>query len=314
MPTRATQAFFEHGAGHARVRAGEQPGGVKLHHFHVPQRQPGAQGHRQAVAALVAGGRVVLVHRRSAAGCKQYCLCAYEHVLAGSHVDEKHARQGTSVFGSDQLDCAVLLQPRDVARPDLLGEPVDDLDAGEVALVHRAVERLPGEGLLVNAAVGIAVEEAAELVFQLPDSFNGQSHQLPGEILIGKPLAALAEDQDVRVDARRNHCMTSTSTTSAKPTASNKAFGYTSRKPATISMIRSARLVRLNNQPCNPPASATMPTAAVKVTSAIEPQSAPARVLKDPVRRRPVPLGSSTNMNGTRKAGVVYFQHCSVVL
>src|SRR3989442_13942411 len=108
--------------------------------------------------------------------------------------------------------------------------------------------------------------------------------------------------------------MKSTSTTSAKPTASNKAFGYTSRKPATISMIRSARLVRLKSQPCKPPASATMPTAAVKLTSAIEPQSAPARVLKDPVRRRPVPLGSSTNMNGTRKAGVGYFQHCSVVL
>src|SRR5213595_4169931 len=79
-------------------------------------------------------------------------------------------------------------------------------------------------------------------------------------------------------------------------------------------MQRSHTGVRLKSQPCRPPASATMPTAAVKVTSAIEPQSAPARVLKDPVRRSPVPLGSSTNMNGTRNAGVVYFQHCSVVL
>src|SRR6266513_1251446 len=374
MPTRAAQPFFEHRAGHARVRAGEQPGGVDLHHFYVAQRQPRAPGHRQAVAALVAGGRVVLVHRRSAAGCQQDCLGAHEHVLAGSHVDEKHARQGASIPGSYQLDCTVLLQPRDAARPDLLGEPVDDLDACEVALVHGAVERLPGEGLLVDAAVGIAVEKAAELVFQLADPLNGQGHQLPGEVLVGKPLAAFdgvhevaldrvalcqrdvvaalhharaaafaeqafhgngdrqlgrrltgvqrgkkdgaarAEDQDVRVDARGNHCMTSTSTTSAKPTASNKAFGYTSRKPATTSMIRCARLVRLKSQPCNPPASATMPTAAVKVTSAIEPQSAPARVLKDPVRRSPVPLGSSTNMNGTRNAGVVYFQHCSVVL
>ncbi|MNC92169.1 hypothetical protein D3C83_85480 [compost metagenome] len=57
-----------------------------------------------------------------------------------------------------------------------------------------------------------------------------------------------------------------------------------------------------------------MPTAAVKVTSAIEPQSALASVLKEPVSRRPCPLGSSTNMKGTRNAGVVYFQHCSVVL
>ena len=73
-------------------------------------------------------------------------------------------------------------------------------------------------------------------------------------------------------------------------------------------------MVFLNSQPWNAPHSAMMPTAAVKVTSAIEPQSAFARVLVEPVRSSPVPLGSSTNMNGTRNAGVVYFQHCSVVL
>src|SRR5207253_99482 len=57
-----------------------------------------------------------------------------------------------------------------------------------------------------------------------------------------------------------------------------------------------------------------MPMAAVIVTMAIEPQFALPRVLNDPVSKSPVPLGSSTNMNGTRNAGVVYFQHCSVVL
>src|SRR5258708_13199747 len=70
----------------------------------------------------------------------------------------------------------------------------------------------------------------------------------------------------------------------------------------------------LKSQPCRPPASAAMPIAAVKVTSAIEPQSALPSVLIEPVSRSPVPLGSSTNMNGTRNAGAVYFQHCSVVL
>jgi len=40
-------------------------------------------------------------------------------------------------------------------RATLLGEAVHDLDAGEIALVHRAVEGLPGEGLLMNAAVGL---------------------------------------------------------------------------------------------------------------------------------------------------------------
>src|SRR5687768_11299587 len=85
-------------------------------------------------------------------------------------------------------------------------------------------------------------------------------------------------------------------------------------KPATISAQRSQDLVCRNSQPWKPPASARMPTAAVKVTKAIEPQSASPSVLNEPVSSSPWPLGSRTNMNGTRKAGVVYFQHCSVVL
>src|SRR5437764_2747778 len=73
-------------------------------------------------------------------------------------------------------------------------------------------------------------------------------------------------------------------------------------------------VVRRKSQPCKPPASATMPTAAVMVTSAIEGQFALPSVLNEPVSSNPVPLGASTNMNGTRNAGVVYFQHCSVVV
>ena len=33
----------------------------------------------------------------------------------------------------------------------------------------------------------------------------------------------------------------------------------------------------------------------------------------EPVRRSPWPAGSSTNTNGTRNAGSVYFHDCSVV-
>src|SRR5258706_8499630 len=81
-----------------------------------------------------------------------------------------------------------------------------------------------------------------------------------------------------------------------------------------MSIQRSQSGVFLKSQPCSPPASATMPTAAVKVTSASEPQSALPSVLNEPGSSKPVPLGSRTNMNGTRNAGLVYFQHCSVVL
>src|SRR5688572_30260858 len=80
-----------------------------------------------------------------------------------------------------------------------------------------------------------------------------------------------------------------------------------------ISIQRSGKVVLRNNQPCRPPASATMPIIAVTVTTATDPQSACARFLKDPPSSNPVPEGASTNMNGTRNAGAVYFQHCSVV-
>ena len=61
-------------------------------------------------------------------------------------------------------------------------------------------------------------------------------------------------------------------------------------------------------------ASAPMPTMAVNVTSAIDHQLAVASALVDPISSRPWPAGSSTNMNGSRKAGIVYFHDCSVVL
>jgi hypothetical protein len=65
-----------------------------------------------------------------------------------------------------------------------------NLDAGQVALVDRPVEALAGKGLLVEAAVGVAVEEAAELVLQLLDSFDGAFHQPPGQVLTRQPFAA----------------------------------------------------------------------------------------------------------------------------
>ena len=57
-----------------------------------------------------------------------------------------------------------------------------------------------------------------------------------------------------------------------------------------------------------------MPSAAVSVTCAIDRQFAVASAFVEPISSRPWPAGSSTNMNGTRNAGTVYFQHCIVVL
>ena len=105
-----------------------------------------------------------------------------------------------AVLGRDQRHRAMLLQPLDRPRPHLLHQPVDDLDAGEVALVHGAVEGLAGEGLAVQRAVGVAVEEAADLVLQLAHALDGLGHQRPGQLLVGQPLAALDGVHEVALD------------------------------------------------------------------------------------------------------------------
>src|SRR5688572_4321470 len=81
-----------------------------------------------------------------------------------------------------------------------------------------------------------------------------------------------------------------------------------------MNIQRSTTVVRRRPQPWKPTASAPMPTAQVNATSAIDHQLATASALVDPISSSPWPEGSSTNMKGTRNAGTVYFQHCSVVL
>src|SRR3954471_17612345 len=81
-----------------------------------------------------------------------------------------------------------------------------------------------------------------------------------------------------------------------------------------ISSQRSGEVVLRNNQPCTPAASAPMPIIAVALTSATSPHGATESFLNEPINSRPRPAGSSTNMNGTRNAGIVYFHDCNVVL
>src|SRR4051812_47379461 len=81
-----------------------------------------------------------------------------------------------------------------------------------------------------------------------------------------------------------------------------------------MNSTRSMGVVLRTAQPWKPAASAAMPIAAVMLTSAIDHQLALASAFDEPMSSRPCPLGSSTNMKGTRNAGTVYFQHCIVVL
>ena len=161
---------------------------------------PAAQGHRHAVAGLVARRRVESVHGRAAAGGEQHGLGLDQHVLAVAHVDQQHARDRAAIRRQDEFERAMLFEAIDVARPYLFGQAIDDLDPGQVALVHGAVEGLSGERLLMDGAVGIAVEKAAELVFELVNALDRAGHQRPGEILVRQPFAAFDGVHEVALD------------------------------------------------------------------------------------------------------------------
>jgi len=71
--------------------------------------------------------------------------------------------------------------------------------------VHRAVEGLPRERFLVQRPVGIAVEEAADLVLELVHTLDRLRDQRPREVLVRQPLAALDGVHEMALDrvARR---------------------------------------------------------------------------------------------------------------
>ena len=95
----------------------------------------------------------------------------------------------------------MLLEPSDSRpRPHLLHEPVDDLDAGEIALVHGAVEGLAGERLAVQRAVWIAIEEAADLVLQFAHPLDRGGDQRPRQRLMRQPFAAFDRVHEMALD------------------------------------------------------------------------------------------------------------------
>jgi len=86
------------------------------------------------------------------------------------------------------------------ARLRLLGEAIHDLDAGEVALVDGAVVGLAGERLLVDAALGVAVEQTAVARLQLEYATGRLRHQPPHQLLVVDPAAAVERVGQMRLE------------------------------------------------------------------------------------------------------------------
>ena len=66
--------------------------------------------------------------------------------------------------------------------------------------MHGAIECLAGEGLAVERAVGIAIEEAADLVFQFLHALDRLGDQRPGQFLVRQPFAAFDGVHEMALD------------------------------------------------------------------------------------------------------------------
>jgi hypothetical protein len=143
---------------------------------------------------------VVAIHGWAAAGCQQHGLGGHIAKAARTHIDQQNAGQRLPVRGWNERYRAMLFEALDRPRPNLLHQPVDDLDPGKIALVHGAIEGLAGKCLAMQRPVGVAIEETADLVFQLLHALDGLAHERPGHVLVGQPLAALDGIHEVTRD------------------------------------------------------------------------------------------------------------------
>src|SRR3989441_1981410 len=149
---------------------------MELHHLHVAEGKARPVRERDAVGGLVRRARDHPVHRGPAARCEECDARGDRDEAPRPDIEAQRARRAPRAV-AQQLDSAALLEPRDVrARLGLLGQAVHDLDAGEVALVDRAVVALAGERLLVDPALASPVEEAAVAPFELERASRSEEH------------------------------------------------------------------------------------------------------------------------------------------
>ena len=198
-PPRPAEPLFEQRAGHERV-GHDQTRGVELDHLHVLDGGAGAQRQRDAVGGLVRRTGDDTVHRRPAAHREEGSAASHRGEAPPSDVEQERAADAAGAV-AQQLHRPVLFQSANgPARPHLLGEPVHDLDAGQVSLVDGPIVRLAGEGLLVDAAVGVPVEEAAVAALELEHSPGSPVDERPDELLVVDPAAARQGVEEMRVE------------------------------------------------------------------------------------------------------------------
>ena len=194
----AAKAFFEQAAGGDRV-AREDAGGVELHHFHVDEFCAEAGRHGLAVGGFFERRGADVVHRGARAGGRERGFGGDGDEAAAAVVEQHGADDARA--GGEEIEATRFFEDRDVRLlEDPIAEVRHDLDAGEVAFVHRAIEALAGERFLVDGAVRIAIEQAADAVFELDDAVGRIVDECPSEFLVVEELAAFDRVVEVFVE------------------------------------------------------------------------------------------------------------------
>ncbi len=179
---------------------------MKLQHLHVSHLKPGPVAHRHAVARLLAGGGRYLVHSGAATGGNHHHASAEDRQLTRANVEYGHSRD-TALTVEHHVERARVRQLARTQAEHLVTQPAHDLDARLVAAMYGAAEVLRRERLLVDRAVGVAVEEAAHPCLQLVDNAGSVLNERPRQLLIVDVPAALERVGVVQIErvARVEH-------------------------------------------------------------------------------------------------------------
>ena len=199
MAARAAQPFFQERAGHERA-GDDEPRRVELHHLHVAERKTRPVPERDPVGGFVSRACDHPVHRGPTAGREERGARSDSQEPPRPDVEEQRARRAPRVV-AHELDGAALLERRD-ARPRLclLGQPVHDLDTGQVSLVDRPVVALAREGLLVDPPLARPVEEAAVAPLELERAARRLGDERPDKLLVVDEAAARERVEQVRLE------------------------------------------------------------------------------------------------------------------
>src|SRR5262245_5633111 len=94
----------------------------------------------------------------------------------------------------------MLFEALDRPRPNLLHQPIYDLDPGKIALVHGAIKGLASKSLAMQRPVRVTIEETTDLVLQLLYALDSLAHERPGHVLVGQPFATFDGIHEVTLD------------------------------------------------------------------------------------------------------------------